>query len=603
MAEKHKLVSQIKDDYFRYMKNERLDLEDTWNLAYDAFRGMYSSGNLKKWKALEGSEWRSKVFVRLTKVKVVAAISQIEDIYFQGGKLPYNLNPTPVPETAPGFFLDPVVADQRCKRMKLRLDDLLVQGKFERKLMGALLEKAVYGMTVHKCPVIRPISRMGYELFLPQMSGINFFPNTELLHQFGRHRLNKQNIMTPTVEHPNLWDIFWDMEYENPHEGQGIVHRVKMSPGMLWQYADREGYDKEAIKRAVKNAGENSASGDQSDPPGQRNLQKRRRNIEVIEWNGRVDKACLKDTPMEEYSQSGREVEIFTVLAGDEIIRPPVLMINPMGIRPYNFSYWENIPHESKGVGIPENVQDSQMMVNSGVRCFIDNKAISGNVLMAGNPRNLAPGQNRSVYPGKFFELAEHIDDYRHGIQFFSPPDVGRGLMELVNLFRNFADEEANLPRLVQGESSKSDPKTAFAFSRLIMNANKQLGKVIRNTDEGLVEPDVENLYHWEMATNPDENIKGDFRANATGFSSFQDQVMRGQNLQNYLLFALSNKMLALMVKPMSFMREIAMTRDIDPDEFLVTDDEFEGKAAQFLSMLTMPGSPMADEEELLNAA
>ena len=78
---------------------------------------------------------------------------------------------------------------------------------------------------------------------------------------------------------------------------------------------------------------------------------------------------------------------------------------------------------------------------------------------------------------------------------------------------------------------------------------------------------------------------------------------MRGQNLQNYLLFALSNKMLALMVKPMSFMREIAMTRDIDPDEFLVTDDEFEGKAAQFLSMLTMPGSPMADEEEMLNAA
>lgn len=607
MTEKHKLVSQIKDDYFAYMRRERQNLlEDDWNLCYDAFMGKYSSSNLKRWKALEGSDWRSKVFVRLTKVKVVAATSQLEDIYFQGGKIPFNLTPTPMPESGPGVWLEPVEAERRCKRMKKRIEDIYTEIKYERKLMSAILEKAVYGMTVHKCPVIRPIKKIGYELSLPQLPGLDLYYGPELTRQFGRHRIKVENIQFPTVEHPNLWDVFWDLEYDDPHEGQGIVHRVKMSVGRLRQLAERPGYDKAAIMRVIAGATENP-SYDESEDPNRRNLQKKRRNIDVIEWNGRVDVDCLKETPLEDEKFKGVEAEIFTIIAGDEIIFPPKKIFYPGGQRPFNFSYWENVPHESRGVGIPANIQDSQMMVNSGVRCFIDNKALSGNVLIAGNPRNLAPGQNMGVYPGKFFELAESVDDVRQALQYFSPPDVGRGLLDLVNLFERFADEESNLPRLMHGESSKSDPKTAFAFNRLIQNANKQLGKVIRNTDEGLVEPDTTGLYHYLMMTDPDETIKGDYQCNATGFTSYQDQVIRGENIQQFLMFALSNQFLQFLVKPMPLLREVAKTRDIDPDEFLVTDEEFEAKVQQFMNMMQPPperGIPgEAIPGEMANAA
>ncbi len=193
---------------------------------------------------------------------------------------------------------------------------------------------------------------------------------------------------------------------------------------------------------------------------------------------------------------------------------------------------------------------------------------------MAGNPRNLAPGQNRSVYPGKFFELAEHIQDARAGFMFFSPPDVGDGLLELINLAERFADQESNLPKLLEGEKSVGDPKTAFAFGKLVENANKALGKVIGNIDSGHTEPMVTGLYHWLMATDSDESIKGDYTCKANGFGVFNDRVVQGENLQMFLAFMLSNQMLQEWPNVEWFLNEIAIKRNIDPDLALKKFDQ-----------------------------
>jgi hypothetical protein len=593
MPDTHRLVKTIRDEYYAAWRAEREPLEETWNLAYDAFRGKYSSSNLARWRRLEGTEWRSKVFVRLTRLKVLAAVAQIEDVLFQGGALPYRIAPTPQPEWAPGLAIPREEAEERCRRMHRALDDVLAEAHFRKKLMGAILEMAVYGMACLKCPVIRPLSECRY---VPQVpgnlrakdtravpgSGSPSDPggpalhwNPSLLRRYGRLIRTETTRMAPGVDHPNLWDLFWDMEAGDFQSGQGIIHRLKMSPGMLAGLVDRPGFLPDAVRRAVASQADRSGGGTEtSEGPGRAQLKKRARTIEVLEFWGRVPVEDLAGTKLDGAVSDSREAEIMCVIAGDEIIRPPVLNPYPDGRRPFRFGVWEEVPHEAVGVGIPENMKDSQMMVNSAVRCFIDNKALSGNVLMAGNPRNLAAGQNRSVYPGKFFELAEHVTDVRQALQFFSPPDVGSGLLDLVGLFERFADEESGVPKLLEGQSSQYDPRTAFAFSRLLENANRQLGKVVRNIDEGLIVPSVEGIYHWLMAVDPRESIKGDYRVNATGSDSYRDRITRGENLQNFLMFALSSPVLAPLVKPRPLLAEVARTRGLDADAFLRTEEE-----------------------------
>src|SRR5210317_583345 len=70
----------------------RYSHEQRWLQAYKNFRGIYDSTTQYR-----DSE-RSKVFIKITKTKVLAAFGQITDILFANKKFPIVVEPTPVPE-------------------------------------------------------------------------------------------------------------------------------------------------------------------------------------------------------------------------------------------------------------------------------------------------------------------------------------------------------------------------------------------------------------------------------------------------------------------------------------------------------------------------
>ena len=567
-----KLAMYIKE-CFDYWRQERMNLlEDTWSFAYDAFKGEYSSGNIARWKKLEGHEWRSKFFVRLTKQKVVAVVSQIEDVEFQGGKLPWDISPTPYPQDMAGQLLDPQMADDRCEAMKRIMDDNLTETDAETVFIQSLLEMAVYGLSWLRAPVLREVTAATVSLESP-VPGIMLPP--ELLAQYGKHQVNFIKRVIPTVEHPNLWDMFWDLETADHQKGQGIIHRQMMSPGRFLQLSDRPGYDKEAIDRVFGQAGpiDQSIGGtvDSSEGPYRSRLQYRRRNMPVFEFYGRVPRRYLVDSQMDlsNVASGSREVEIACVVAGTgqpRTIKGPFTADSVSAIRPFHLARWEEIPGEPGGVGIAENLKDSQAMLNSAVRCFIDNKALASNLLIFGKSNALAPGQDKTIYSGKFFELANHVMDWREAMGFAQVPDVSAGLVDLINMVERFADEDSNAPKLLQGETARFSPNTAFETGQLLEAANKALGKIIRNRERGHYEPVIKGLYWWEMATNPDENLKGDYTVKATGYSTYLNKIQRGKVLSTLLTMALSNPMLAMLINPEVHLEEIYKASDLDPD-------------------------------------
>ena len=79
---------------FEKSENARQFDEKRWLKAYRNYRGIYGSD-----MAFTEKE-KSKVFVKITKTKVLASFGQIIEVLFGSGKFPLGIEPTPVPSKA-----------------------------------------------------------------------------------------------------------------------------------------------------------------------------------------------------------------------------------------------------------------------------------------------------------------------------------------------------------------------------------------------------------------------------------------------------------------------------------------------------------------------
>ena len=84
---------------FQEYKDARKETENEWLKDLRQYQGIYEPEVLARLDAASGS--RSKVFVGLTRTKVMAAYSRIIDLLFQHGDVFFSVAPTPVPQIDP----------------------------------------------------------------------------------------------------------------------------------------------------------------------------------------------------------------------------------------------------------------------------------------------------------------------------------------------------------------------------------------------------------------------------------------------------------------------------------------------------------------------
>ena len=85
------IVQFVKEKYSKAETARQLD-EERWIQAYRNYRGLY--GPDVQFTSTE----KSRVFVKVTKTKVLAAYGQIVDVLFGSNKFPISVNPTTLPE-------------------------------------------------------------------------------------------------------------------------------------------------------------------------------------------------------------------------------------------------------------------------------------------------------------------------------------------------------------------------------------------------------------------------------------------------------------------------------------------------------------------------
>ena len=634
LDQQRNLIGIIKSRYAQ-AENSRDIAEKRWIRAYENYRGLYAK-NVK----FRESE-KSRVFVKITKTKVLAAFGQLVDVIFGTGKFPIGIsetkmpegetdiahldvnNPTPDIETSipddignridspydvgysgdgrtlkpgasfyNGIFEDSLEdqakdagmltdgasanpqaielnpAQRAARRMEKLIHDQIDESNGSSEIRNALLESALLGTGIVKGP-------------------FNF--NKKLhkwdMNEDGEREYNPLEVRVPRIEFVSCWDFYPDPSGTTMDECEYIVHRHKMNRSQLRQLRNMPYFDEDAIREAIQ-MGANYVEKDyeyaiKDDNRAEEDYQT---NFEVLEYWGIMDAEYAREVgiDLDDSIDDLDEVQINAWICGDKLLRAVINPFTPYRI-PYHAFPYERNPYNFFGIGIAENMDDSQQIMNGHARMAIDNLAMSGSLVFDVDESALVGGQSMEIYPGKIFRRQAGMPGQAiHGLKF---PNTSQENLMMFDKFRQLADEQTGIPSYSHGQTGvQSMTRTASGMSMLLGASSLNIKTVVKNLDDFLLKPLGESYFQWNMQFLEDElDVKGDLEVKATGTNSLMQKEVRSQRLTMFLQTAQSPA-IAPFVKISKLVSELAYSLDLDPEEIL-NDPEEAAIMAQIIGM------------------
>ena len=369
----------------------------------------------------------------------------------------------------------------------------------------------------------------------------------------------------PECDHVSIWDFYPDPEAKDMDEAEYVVQRHKMSRTQLRKLKTRPYFMDDGIQKAIDKGPDYSQKywemtmeDDDTQPTSER--------WEVLEFWGYVDTKLLEEHGVDIPSELSDldEVNCNVWISNGEVLRFVLNPFKPTRI-PYYAVPYEHNPYSFFGVGIAENMDDTQTLMNGFMRMAIDNAAMSGNLIIEVDETNLVPGQDLSVYPGKIFRRQGGAPGQAiFGTKF---PNVSNENMQLFDKARVLADESTGFPSFAHGQTGvQGVGRTASGISMLMSAANGSIRTVVKNVDDYLIRPLGKAFFAFNMQFDFDDDIKGDLEVSASGTESLMANEVRSQRLMQFLQVA-QNPVLAPFAKMDYIIREIAKSMDLDPDK------------------------------------
>lgn len=578
-AEMTELSSYVKG-IFDSFKTSRIPFEAVWQECWWNFLGKYQPNLNWKHKS-EGKGYRSKIFIKLTSLKCNTAHSKIADVLFSGR----NVMPFDIEALEPDKFGIPAEAAKEASAvMKKRLKEHLKKIRLKKLMDIGILEMAVLGTSVMKGPII-DIKKV------PQVRVRNIagMPANQIDESINPFEVVYTDEIVPLIDRVSLWEYYVDANASSAQDSIGEIHFSRMLPAKFKQFAYQGGYDREAVIEAAKRINANDDDNNKyvqmaDNYTGEHGVKDEK--ISVLEYWGLVPVQMLKDAGVECPADVDDEdsIEALVVLAGDGIVIKAC--VNPLGRRPFYVCPFKERPGQIYGVGVAEAMRDSQKMINSAARLLIDNKALSGNGMVAVNLDRINTKRTKDleVYSGKTWYVKGNFapHDAISSVQF---PDVTMGLRELIEMFERFADEETGIPKYTHGEQGSFLNKTATGMSMLMTQANVNLKTVIENIDDYWIEPIVEAMGDF-LNTVMGAGASIPLKYKATGADSMIAKEIKMENYMKFLQVT-ANPQDAIFMDRIKLMKAIA--RLLETDDVMRTDEEIKKIMAEMSNRSSMP--------------
>jgi len=615
------LVGHIRNK-FQESETSKVYDEKRWLKAYRNYRGLYGPE-----MAFRDNE-KSKVFVKITKTKVLAAFGQIVEVLFSQGKFPLGIKPTSVPENSAEYArLNPqaqkaesdelpddpdakdiygymgdgqnippgATASDLMKNLAQDYEDLgfeegsAIQGEPQiepAKMAAEAMQKLIHDQ-LEESKAVTIMRNTFFEMALMGTGIIKGpFTNSKTYHSYDR--VEDVNVYVakekavPSIEAVSCWDFYPDPNATNIDDCDYVIQRHSYNRQQLVDLKRKPMFDAEAIEACLQEGPNYQVRGYESSLYDRENITSVYKNrFEVLEYWGILDAEIARECGLD-VAEDMDFVHVNAWICGNHVLRIVENPFTPKRI-PYLVCPYEVNPYQFFGVGIAENMEDSQQIMNGHARMAIDNLALAGNLVFDVDETMLVPGQDMKVFPGKIFRRQSgQTGQAVHGLKF---PNTAIENLQMFDKFRQLADESTGIPSYSHGATGiQSTTRTASGMSMLMGAAALSIKTVIKNIDDYLLKPLGESLYHWNMQFNDDApEIKGDLEVKAEGTSSLMQKEVRSQRLITFMQTA-SNPALAPFVRWHTCLKEIAKALDIDPEQ-LINDPE---KAAIYANIMGM---------------
>jgi hypothetical protein len=307
-------------------------------------------------------------------------------------------------------------------------------------------------------------------------------------------------------------------------------------------------------------------------------------NFEVLEYWGIMDAEYAREVGIElsDDIDDLDEVQVNAWVCGNSLLRAVVNPFTPYRL-PYHAFPYERNPYNFFGIGVAENMDDSQQIMNGHARMAVDNLAMAGSLVFDVDESALVGGQSMEIYPGKIFRRQAGMPGQAiHGLKF---PNTAPENMMMFDKFRQLADEQTGIPSYSHGQTGvQSMTRTASGMSMLLGASSLNIKTVVKNLDDFLLRPLGEAFFQWNMQFFEGSlDVKGDLEVKATGTNSLMQKEVRSQRLTTFLQ-TVQNPAVAPFVKISKLISELAYSLDLDPDEVL-NDPEEAAIMAQIIGM------------------
>jgi len=400
----------------------------------------------------------------------------------------------------------------------------------------------------------------------------------------------------PSTSHVSIWNFDPDPDAYNMDDVEYVVERHRMTRSQMRGLKSRPFFRTESIDEAIALGESYEKKYWEQDMEDEATYSSAPERFEVLEFWGYVDTEMLKEQGVKipKELKNSEQVNVNAWICNSKVLRLVLNPFKPTRI-PYYAVPYELNPYSFFGVGIAENMDDTQTLMNGFMRMAIDNAALSGNLIIEVDETNLVPGQDLSVYPGKVFRRQGGAPG--QGIFGTKFPNVANENMQLFDKARVLADESTGFPSFAHGQTGVSGVgRTASGISMLMSAANGSIRNVVKNVDDYLIGPIGRAFFAFNMQFDFDKEIKGDLEVKASGTESLMANEVRSQRLMQFMGVA-SNPALMPFVKSDYIIREIAKSMDLDPDK--VTNSLGDAAIqAEILKKFTTPPEPPAGAEQ-----
>ena len=600
------LVSLV-EERFTKAETARRPYEEQWLRNYKNYRGVYDDS--VKFTEAE----KSRVFIKVTKTKVLAAYGQITDVLFSAGRFPLSVDPTVLPEGIAGdVHYDPAAegtegespygfagdgkdlpagatesslklgaledklegkdvkegmgssptsvnynpAMLAAKRMEKKIHDQLDESEATKQLRSAAFEMPLFGTGIMKGP-------MAVDKEYPNWDKEgNYIPVTKTV---------------PKVSYVSVWDWYPDPDAASVSDCQYSIQRHKMNRSQIRELKRRPFFRKDVIESVITQ-GEGYVKKYWEDDLQDYQVDSGVDRFEVLEYWGVMDMKTIEEHEIEvpEELESADELQVNIWICNDRVIRSVLNPFKPVRL-PYYAVPYEHNPYSIFGIGLAENMDDTQTLMNGFMRMAVDNAVLSGNLIFEVDETNLVPGQDMQLYPGKVFRRQGGAPGQAlFGTKY---PNVSGENLQLFDKARQLADESTGLPSFSHGQTGVTGVgRTSSGISMLMNAAAGGVKTVIKNVDDYLLGPMGKSFFHFNMQFNFDKSIRGDLEVKARGTESLMANEIRSQRLMQFLQVG-ANPSLAPWMKSQYIIREIAKSMELDPDKVTNNIEEAQEQA------------------------